>query len=208
MTIRILIADDHKIVRSGICTELSSYTDFEIVGEAKDGDEALSLTFSMEPDVLLLDITMPGMKVMEVMRQINQKKLATKILILSAFCDTGTVLGALKAGAQGYLLKDEAPYIIAEAARAVAAGNAWFSPAVSKIIAERAKGTFSSPDGALSDREWQILKYLEDGTKNNNIADELEISTRTVEFHITNIFQKLGVNSRTKAAIWARENRK
>ena len=206
MTIKILVADDHKIVRSGIISELSKFKEFSIVGEAENGDEALVKTIENQPDVLLLDITMPGMKVIDVMRKIQSMEMPTKILILSAFCDSGIVYGALHVGAKGYLIKDEAPYIIAEAVRAVARGDAWFSPAVSKILADKALERNELSENQLTKREWEILKSLKDGKSNQDIATLYQISKRTVEFHLTNIYKKINVNSRIKAALWVEEH--
>jgi DNA-binding NarL/FixJ family response regulator len=199
MSIRILIADDHPIVRTGIATELDRIVNFEIVGKASTTDEALQLAKELLPDVLLLDINMPGMKMVELLQEIRNKEITTKVLILTAFKDPGNVLGALEAGAHGYLLKDEAPNNIAAAINSIYRNEAWFSPSIQKIIAEKARGKQILRQEEFTKREAQIMEYINEGWKNSEIAAQLQLSQRTVEYHLSNIYKKLGVDSRTRA---------
>ncbi|MBT4512040.1 MAG: response regulator transcription factor [Chloroflexi bacterium] len=199
MSIRILIADDHPIVRTGIATELERIVNFEIVGKAGTADEALQFAKELIPDVLLLDINMPGMKMVELLQGIRDEKISTKVLILTAFKDPGNVLGALEAGAHGYLLKDEAPNNIAAAINAIVRNEAWFSPSIQKILAEKARGKQILREDEFTKREAQIMEYINEGWKNSEIAAQLQLSQRTVEYHLSNIYKKLGVDSRTRA---------
>lgn len=199
MSIRILIADDHPIVRTGIATELQRIVNFEIVGKAGTADEAFQLAKELLPDVLLLDINMPGMKMVELLQSIRDEEIATKVLILTAFKDPGNVLGALEAGAHGYLLKDEAPNNIAAAINAIIRNEAWFSPSIQKILAEKARGKQLLREEEFTKREAQIMEYINEGWKNSEIAAQLQLSQRTVEYHLSNIYKKLGVDSRTRA---------
>ena len=199
MSIRILIADDHPIVRTGIATELERIVNFEIVGKAGTADEALQFAKELIPDVLLLDINMPGMKMVELLQGIRDEKISTKVLILTAFKDPGNVLGALEAGAHGYLLKDEAPNNIAAAINAIVRNEAWFSPSIQKILAEKARGKQILREDEFTKREEQIMDYINEGWKNSEIAAQLQLSQRTVEYHLSNIYKKLGVDSRTRA---------
>ena len=199
MSIRILIADDHPIVRTGIATELQRIVNFEIVGKAGTADEAFQLAKELLPDVLLLDINMPGMKMVELLQSIRDEEIATKVLILTAFKDPGNVLGALEAGAHGYLLKDEAPNNIAAAINAIIRNEAWFSPSIQKILAEKARGKQLLREEEFTKREAQIMEYINEGWKNSELAAQLQLSQRTVEYHLSNIYKKLGVDSRTRA---------
>lgn len=205
MSIRILIADDHPIVRTGIATELERIVNFEVVGRASTTDEALQFTRELLPDVLLLDINMPGMKMVELLQTFRDENISTKVLILTAFKDPGNVLGALEAGAHGYLLKDEAPNNIAAAIHAIYRNEAWFSPSIQKIIAEKARGKQVLREEEFTKREAEIMAYVNEGWKNSEIADQLQLSQRTVEFHLSNIYKKLGVDSRTRAVTALRD---
>lgn len=205
MSIRILIADDHPLVRSGICAELARHNEIEVLGEALDGDEALQLTLQRRPDVLLLDVNMPGMKARHVIRQVKQELPACRVLVVTAYGDRGTVLGMLKAGADGYLLKDEDPHFIYEAVKRLAGGETWLSPAVADNVVEYTAGNLLSPSKHhLTIREVEVLRLLMDGKSNKDIAMALVISERTVESHVTNILDKMGATSRLEAALLAR----
>jgi DNA-binding NarL/FixJ family response regulator len=207
MTIRVIIADDHPIVRSGIRGELARHADFTVVAEALDGDAALRLVQELEPNVLMLDVNMPGLRALKVLLEVKRLPATCRVLVLTAYSDTVTVLGMLKAGADGYLLKDDDPTMIPEAVRAVASGKTWLSPAVAEI-ARVAPGESLPPEDnyCLTRRERQVLRLLNRGCTNKEISQEMQTTERTVEFHIFNLKQKLGVNSRLEAALWAKEN--
>lgn len=207
MTIRVIIADDHPIVRSGIRSELARHADFAVAGEALDGDAALRLAHELKPDVLMLDVNMPGLRALKVLQELKGLPSTCRVLVLTAYSDTVTVLGMLKAGADGYLLKDDDPTMIPEALRAVAAGKTWLSPSVAAIARVAPSGSAPPEDDyILTRRERQVLRLLIRGCTNKEISQEMQTSERTVEFHVTNLIQKLGVNSRLEAALWAKEN--
>ena len=200
--IRVLIADDHPIVRSGVRNELAYAGGFEVVGEALDGDQALHLAQELEPDVLILDVNMPGVKAIQVLRILKEASPEIRILVLTAYNDPGTVIGLLKAGADGYLLKDEDPAFIPEAVRSVSIGETWLSPTIPEQVAailHENQGT--SLGEALTDRELEVLRFLEEARANKEIALALQTSERTVEFHVSNILSKLGVQSRLEEAL-------
>ena len=207
MTIRVVIADDHPIIRSGVRGELDRSGGFEVAGEALDGDEALRLAQKVKPDVLMLDVNMPGMKAINVLRTLKGGGVTPRVLVLTAYSDPGTVIGLLKAGADGYLLKDEDPSVIPEAVRAVSKGETWFSPSLpAEVVAIVRENRGVAVGDALTDREQQVLQFLVEGCTNKEVAQELQTSERTVEFHVSNILAKLGVKSRLEAALWAKEH--
>ncbi len=204
--IRILIADDHPIVRSGIRNELARHSDFEVVGEALNGDDALRLAQTSQVDVLLLDVNMPGMKAIHVLQKLKSET-SVKVLVLSAYGDVGTILGMIKAGADGYLLKDEDPFVIPNALREIAAGKQWLS----KLVQDRLAGVKFNQNKqrmgeALTPREAEVLHYISYGYTNKEIARALQMTERTVEFHAGNLLAKLGVKNRSEAAAWAKEH--
>lgn len=207
MKIRVVIADDHPIVRSGIRTELARNQDIEIIGEALTGDDALRLACELLPDVLILDVNMPGLRADKVLRAIKSGNSLCKVLILTAFGDVATVIGMMQAGADGYLLKDEDPELIPDALRALKSGIPWCSPAISPVITSFLQSANrSSTSGLLTEREVSILQYLTEGCTNKEIARELGIKERTVEFHLGNLMYKVGVRSRLELALWAKEH--
>lgn len=208
MTIRVVLADDHPVVRSGIKNEFGQSVDIEVVGEAADGDEALRLAQALQPDVLLLDINMPGQKAVRVIRELQAQTPQPRILILTAYSDVENVLGMLKAGATGYLLKDEDPSVIAEGVRAVAQGKTWLSAAVAASLVAQAAGEQPlAENDALSERELEVLRLMAQGCSNGKIADTLVISEGTVKNHVTNLYDHLGVHSRAEAVVWAWQHR-
>ena len=204
MTIRVLIADDHPIVRAGVRGELARHADIEVVGEATNGDEAAQLSETLQPDVLVLDIEMPGLKAMEVIEHALVLSTPVRVLILTAHDDIDNVHDMLEAGATGYLLKDEAPEVIADAVRAVAEGKTWLSDEVAQLLARYAADEAQQPQSMpLSDRELEVLRLVAAGQTNRETGATLYISERTVRFHLRSIYDKLGVNSRAEAAVWA-----
>jgi DNA-binding NarL/FixJ family response regulator len=203
-TVGVVIADDHPIVRSGIRTELVSHDDIVLLGEAVDGDEALHQAQTLRPDVLLLDINMPGLRAVHVVRELCEMDSPPRVLVLSAFGDLEYVLAMLKAGAAGYMLKDEDPSTITEGVRAVVQGETWLSAAVSASLVAYALESEDDPvKQNLSAREAEVLGLLARGLANERIAESLCISTGTVKNHVSKIYEKLRVQSRAEAVAWA-----
>jgi DNA-binding NarL/FixJ family response regulator len=203
VTIRIVLADDHPIVRSGIRNELIRQADIDVVGEAVDSGEALRLVAALQPDVLLLDINMPGPKAVHILHDLRTQPNAPHVLVLTAHGDRENVVGMLRAGATGYMLKDEDPAAIVEAVRAVAQGRTWLSAAVTRSLYEQPERAQEVVEELLSEREIAVLKLLALGDANAQIADKLHISEATVKNHVTNIYTQLNVHTRAEAVAWA-----
>lgn len=207
MKIRVLIADDHPIVRSGIRTELSRHDDFEIAGEAVTTDEVIEKVDASSVDAIILDLNMPGTKAMDVIKRLRKTHPKIKILVLTAHGDKGTALGVLRAGADGYVLKDEDPYVIPDAIRAVMNGKNWVSSSVATFMMGRVRDTNLTPGpDLLTEKECEVIRLIAEGMTTKDITIRTGMAERTVEFHITNIYEKLGVNSRASAVHWATEN--
>lgn len=203
-TIRVLIADDHPVVRTGIRDELAKHPDLELVGEATDGDHTLELARTVRPDVLLLDINMPGIAAVKVARELRSQPDPPKVLVLSAYADLESVQAMLRAGVQGYMLKDEDPARIPEGIRAVAHGIRWLSDRIGTIIAHSpARPDVSS---ILSPREIEVLELIGLGLDNDQIAERLSIVPGTVKNHVSAIYMKLRVRTRAEAVAWAWKN--
>src|SRR5512133_2875629 len=201
--IRVLIADDHPITRAGIRKFLERAEDVEVVAEASNGDEAITLVKETKPHVLLLDMEMPGRKGVEVAREILALSLPVKILALSTYDDKQYIFGLLSAGAAGYLIKEEVPQTIVEAVRGVARGETgWISRRVAAVITA---WTTNDPNERteLSERELDVLRLLVKGKTNQDIGVEMGISQKTVEKHLESIYNKLRVASRVEAAVLA-----
>jgi two-component system response regulator NreC len=198
--IRIVLADDHSVMRSGLRALLQQHPDMQVVGEASDGREALNLVESLRPDVAVLDITMPLLNGIDAARQMAAKQLGTAIIMLSMHSDESYVLRAMKAGVRGYLLKESAEIDLLHAIRAVTQGQAFFSPAVSRMLAEdyvRQLQDRESEDSydLLSPREREVLQLIAEGKSNKDVANLLKLSLYTVETHRSNILQKLNLHS-------------
>ncbi|MDI6768650.1 MAG: response regulator transcription factor [Anaerolineales bacterium] len=211
MTTSVVIVDDHPIVRAGMRAILDSASDIVILGEGVNGADALRLVDKFHPDVLALDVQLPDLNGLEVTRQLREKGTATAILILTVYNDPQTIFGLLESGAVGYVLKDEALETLVNAVRAAARGETWLSPAVASQVVRRAVGG-SPPQAevgvpeslaALTPREVEVLRLIARGLDNTAIAQELVLTKRTVQNHISNIYGKLGVASRTEAALLA-----
>lgn len=212
--IRVILADDHHVVRSGIRSELERHPDIEVVGEASDGYEAISLSQNLRPNVLVLDINMPGLQGTEVTERLSAFPDVTKdgsslpwppyVLILSAYCEPEYVYSLFAAGAKGYLLKDESPERIVAGIRQVIRGEPALSLPVQRVLLTRK----SKPDHDLSTRELEVLRLMAKGNTNEEIADTLIIAVGTVKNHVMNIYKKLpNVRTRSEAVAWAWENR-
>jgi two-component system response regulator NreC len=198
---RIVIADDHSIIRSGLQLLLKNTTEFSVVGEATSGQEAIDLVAETKPDIAVLDISMPGMGGIEATKVIKQQSPDTKVLILTIHQSEEYVYQMLRAGASGYLLKDAGKEEIFAALRAIASGERFFSPGVSKLMVDefirRAKEQDAQDVTAgeiLTNREMEVLKHIAEGMTNQQIADKLFISVRTVDTHRTNMMQKLDIH--------------
>jgi DNA-binding NarL/FixJ family response regulator len=205
---RILIADDHPLLREALCQLFSNQKDMEIVGQAGNGEEAIDLAYKLKPDIIIMDIMMPKSDGLEASRRIKKIAPNTAILILTAYDDDNYVLGLLEAGATGYLMKSAKGQDLVEAVRAVRAGESVLHP---KIIEKLLKQAMVKPVVAaeqkikdlLSDREMEMLKLLATGMSNKEIAEKLCLSLRTVKAHMSNIFTKMNVASRSEALVEA-----
>jgi DNA-binding NarL/FixJ family response regulator len=207
-TVRVLIAEDHPLFREGMRGRLDRVADVAVVGEAASGDEAVELAQKLEPDVILMDIKMPGLNGIEATREIQRANPQIGILVLTMFEDDDSVFAAMRAGAKGYLLKDSGGEGVVHAIRAVASGEAVFGPGV----AERMIGFFSAPRAApkrafpeLTEREEEVLSLVAQGKSNREIARQLFVSLKTVRNHVSNILLKLQVADRAQAVIRARD---
>ena len=200
---RVVLADDHPVVRSGIRTLLEKAPDIVVVGEARGGAEALQLAHELMPDVLLLDMEMPDIGGVEVSRSLKASGSKVRVLALSAYDDEHYIVEILSSGAAGYLTEEEAIETIVEAVRGVARGEeGWLSRrAAAKITAWTRRD--NTPGVRLTDREFEVVRLLSHGWTNNLIAEELSLTERTVRFHLRNIYDKLDVNTRGEAIAWA-----
>ncbi|MEM7116482.1 MAG: response regulator transcription factor [Chloroflexota bacterium] len=212
MTIRILLVDDQALFREGLRTLLSIWDDLEIVGEAGNGQEALTAVSQLTPDVVLMDLRMPILDGVAATRQITQNYPDSKVIVLTTFDDDDYVFDGLRAGAVGYLLKDVSSDKLVEAIRAAAQGNSFLQPSVAaKVIAEFSRLTpTTKPEPVilvepLSSREREVLRVVATGASNKEIAQQLHLAEGTVKNHLTSILGKLGVRDRTQAALKARE---
>ncbi len=199
--IRVLLADDHGVVRDGLGRLIAALDDIELVGEAANGAEAVEQSRVTKPDVVLMDLDMPVLDGIEATRQVLAERPETAVIVLTAFSDRPRISGALEAGARGYLLKDVDAEGVAEGIRAAARGESPLDPRAARTILDAR----SEPDplAALSEREREVLALLVEGLPNKLIARRLEISEKTVKSHLTRIFRELGVTDRTQAALWA-----
>ena len=203
MTTRVVLADDHPVVRAGIRNMLNNDPGIEVIGEAGSGSEALHLVEDLAPDVLLLDMEMPGLTGVEVAQELQQSKLPVHVLALSAHDDREYITALLASGATGYLTKDEAPHTIIKAVQGVARGErGWFSRRVSRRINLTSLDKETDATG-LTDRELAILQLIVAGKTNQAIGLVLDLSIKTVEKQVQTIFSKLNVSSRVEAAVYA-----
>jgi DNA-binding NarL/FixJ family response regulator len=197
--IRILLAEDHSLVRAGLADLLGNVRDFEVVGAAADGAEAVTLAAERRPQVVLMDLVMPGLDGIEATRRIVSADPAVQVVVLTSFSDRTRIMEALDAGAVGFLLKDAEPDELFRGIRAAARGESPLAPKAARevLLARTEHGR------GLTERELDVLGLVRTGLSNKLIARRLEISEKTVKAHLTSIFQRIGVTDRTQAALWA-----
>jgi len=199
--IRVLIADDHAIVRTGLAQLLATTTDLRTVGEAANGDQAIGLAAQLRPDVVLMDLSMPGLDGVAATARILADNPDAHVLVLTSFSDHARILDALYAGAEGYLLKHSEPETILAGVRQIVAGGSPLDPKAARVLLTSQRDSGHGVN--LTDRERQVLRMVGDGLPNKTIARRLGISERTVKAHLTRVYQQLGVTARTEAALWA-----
>lgn len=204
--IRVLIVDDHAVVRGGLSKFLQMHKDIELVGEAENGDEAVRLTRQLQPDVVLMDLKMPEVDGVHATREIRTKHPGVRVIVLTSFAEDNMVQGALQAGATGYLLKNISGAELANAIRAAHAGRMTLSSEATEVLVHATAHPIVPADD-LTEREREVLALMVDGLGNQEIADRLFLSLGTVKFHAGNIYSKLGVDSRVAAVTLAIQRR-
>ena len=203
--IRVLVVDDHPVLRGGLAQLLGQAEGVELAGLAADGAAGVDLALDENPDVVLMDLEMPGLDGIEATRRIRASRPDTQVVVLTSFSDRARILDALDAGATGYLLKDAEPEELLRGIHAAASGEAPLAPrAASALLAERLE---ARPATELTPREREVLLMVAEGLPNKLIARRLEISEATVKAHLTRIFERIGVSDRTQAALWAERHR-
>ena len=202
--VRVLIVDDHAVVREGLRTFLGMLPGIELVGEAAGGEEALALAARTRPQVVLMDLVMPKMDGIEATRRFRQEHPEAKVIVLTSFADDNKLFPALRAGAVAYLLKDVGPQELADTIRAAARGEVRLGPEVAqRLVTGLAGGAERQPEQDLTDRELEVLRCLAKGQSNKEIGSELFISEKTVKSHVGSILDKLDMADRTQAALYA-----
>lgn len=199
MTIRIVLADDHPIVREGLASVLETQPDFEVVGQANDGAEAVDIVSALKPDVVLLDLEMPSLDGVQALRAMRAENAQVKALVFTAFDTDERIIGAVQAGARGYLLKGAPREELFGAIRVVAQGGSTLQPVVAAKLMERMTSSSASALEPLTEREREVLQFMAQGLQNKEIANQLHISERTVKFHVSAVLAKLGAGNRTEA---------
>ena len=199
--IRVLVVDDHSVVRRGLIELFETADGVEVVGDAADGAAAIEEAERLRPDLVLMDLSMPGVDGVEATRRIRERHPEVAVVILTSFSEQPRILGAIDAGAVGYLLKDAEPDELLRGVRAAAAGESPFSPKAAKALLSLGAQRQMAAD--LSDREREVLACVVEGLPNKLIARRLAISEKTVKAHLTSVFRRIGVTDRTQAALWA-----
>lgn len=203
--IKVLLVDDHQVVRRGLRTFLEVQEDIEVVGEASDGEEGVARAEELKPHVILMDVKMPGTDGIEALRRLSELANPARVLIVTSFTEQRTVIPALRAGAAGYVYKDIDPDALAGAIRSVHAGHVLLQPEVAAALLSQEEQSPSGTGrpGSLTDREREVLGLIADGRSNREIARALVLSEKTVKTHVSNILMKLDLSDRTQAALWA-----
>lgn len=207
--IRVVLADDHAVVRRGLAGLIESTEDLEVVGIARDGSEAVALVREHRPDVAVMDLQMPVLDGVEATRAILGEATGTEVLVLTSFSDHARIDAALEAGAVGYLLKDAEPEALLDGIRAVARGESPLDPRAARHVLSRRSSAAPGADqdvAALSPREAEVLRLVVEGLLNKQIAQRLGITERTVKAHLTSAYQRIGVADRTQAALWVQRH--
>jgi DNA-binding NarL/FixJ family response regulator len=202
--VRVVLVDDHRLVRAGLRAVIDAEADLEVVGEAADGSEVEAVVARTAPDVVLMDLSMPVVDGIEATRSLRSTGHRAAVVVLTSFAESNRVAAALEAGAVGYLLKDSEPRDVVVAVRAAAAGHAPIDPRVARVLLPSTGGGDGGP--ALSPRERQVLALVATGMANKQIGRALGITERTVKVHLGNVFRHIGVGDRTSAALWARDH--
>jgi len=205
-TIRVVLVDDHAVVRTGLAQLLVGAGDIEVVGQAGDGAEALDVVRDTRPDVVVMDLQMPGVDGVEATRRILAEDLGSEVVVLTSYSDSARIVAALDAGAVGYLLKDAEPEDVLDGVRAVSRGESPIHPRVARQLLTARTEAPPAGDITLTPRESEVLALVRAGLANKQIARRLGISERTVKAHLTSVFQRIGVVDRTQAALWAERN--
>ena len=201
--IRVLLVDDHQVVRRGLRTFLEVQPDIEVVGEAGDGDEGVLRAQELNPDVILMDVKMPGTDGIAALRKLREEGSKARVLVVTSFTEQRTVVPALRAGAAGYVYNDVDPEALAGAIRSVHAGHVLLQPEVADALLSQEQPTGQGRGNALTEREREVLSLIADGRSNREIARALVLSEKTVKTHVSNILMKLDLADRTQAALWA-----
>jgi len=202
--IKVLLVDDHQVVRRGLRTFLEVQDDIQVVGEAADGAEGVARAQELKPDIVLMDIKMPGMDGIDALRKLRELANPARVLIVTSFTEQRTVIPALRAGAAGYVYKDVDPDALAGAIRSVHAGHILLQPEVADaLLSQEEANSGQGRGGSLTEREREVLGLIADGRSNREIARALVLSEKTVKTHVSNILMKLDLADRTQAALWA-----
>ncbi|MGR3933684.1 response regulator [Streptomyces sp. BRA346] len=202
--IRVLLVDDHQVVRRGLRTFLEVQDDIDVVGEGSDGEEGIARAEELRPDIVLMDVKMPGIDGIEALRKLRDLGNPARVLVVTSFTEKRTVVPALRAGAAGYVYKDVDPDALAGAIRSVHAGHVVLQPEVADaLLSQDGAGGGQGRGGSLTDREREVLGLIADGRSNREIARRLVLSEKTVKTHVSNILMKLDLADRTQAALWA-----
>jgi NarL family two-component system response regulator LiaR len=202
--INVMLVDDHAIVRQGLRTYLELQPDIQVVGEASDGKQAISMVRELLPDVVLMDLVMPNTDGVEATRAITALSPSTRVIVLTSFSEDEKVFASIKAGAQGYLMKDVLPQDLVAAIRTVYRGEAQLDPEIArKLMQEFTNPQPTAPKHDLTERELEVLTLIAHGKSNKDISEDLVLSEKTVKTHVSNILQKLHLSDRTQAAVYA-----
>jgi DNA-binding NarL/FixJ family response regulator len=203
--IRVLIADDHPLIRSGLCTALQTEADIVVAGEASDGAEAQRQCAGLQPDVLVLDLNMDGPPAVATLASVRELCPSTRVIILTAYDDDAYVRSLVLAGAMGYVLKDEVPEALVQAVRTVAQGGTWFSRSLVETLVHAKHDESDAPP--LTERESQIMRLITQGWDNARIAEELCLSEQTIRNYVSHLYGKIGVQTRAEAVVWGRDHK-